>query len=441
VHNLGTIVPLPSDPRVFGFLFVAAVGSALLFGLAPAIQATRLDVSQAAKGEFAADFGPARLRNALVVGQITVCVLLLICAGLSLRGSNRMSQQDVGFLTRGVVELEFQEKFRSKILSQLAEEPVVQAIAATQSPPLDGMLPGVPMVVGEGTTALRGWYNFVSPTFFTVLDVPILRGRNFTPEEARSEAAVAIVSQKTAQQFWPNQNALGQTLRIVPELRTSRESRVRRFPVVRIVGVARDIVSCCLTIGKDPTCVYLPTTPSTAGNSLLVRVHGDDEVARQKLDARLSAIGPGAIDQINRMQAFQAAGVFPFRAAAAICSLLGGLALLLTLSGVYSVLSYAVTQRTREIGIRMALGATAGSVTRIVLRHSMKLAFIGITAGAVMALVLWRIVASRLFFMTTFDGLAFCAGAFVPLAASAAAAYFPARKAARIDPITTLRYD
>ena len=121
-----------------------------------------------------------------MVGQITVCVLLLICAGLLLRGSTRMSQQDVGFLTKGVVELEFQEKFRSKILSQLAEEPAVQAIAATQSPPLDGMLPGVPMVVGEGTTALRGWYNFVSPTFFTVLDVPILRGRNFTPQEVQT---------------------------------------------------------------------------------------------------------------------------------------------------------------------------------------------------------------------------------------------------------------
>src|SRR5258708_39265342 len=107
------------------------------------------------------------------------------------------------------------------------------------------------------------------------------------------------------------------------------------------------------------------------------------------------------------MQPFRAAGVFPFRAAAAICSLLGGLALLLTLSGVYSVLSYAVTQRTREIGIRMALGATAGSVTRIVLRHSMKLAFIGITAGAVMDLVVGGILAARRLFVTTCDGSAF----------------------------------
>src|SRR3989442_13044288 len=172
------------------------------------------------------------------------------------------------------------------ILSQLVVKLALQAPADTNSPPLDGMLPGVPMAVGEGTTSLRGWYNFVSPTFFTVLDVPILRGRNFTPEEARSEAAVAIVSQKTAQQFWPNQDALGQTLRIVPELRTSRESRVRRFPVVRIVGVARDIVSCCLAIGKDPTCVHLPPTPSTTGNSLLVRLHVHDHVARQKLDPR-----------------------------------------------------------------------------------------------------------------------------------------------------------
>src|SRR5258708_34979197 len=116
------------------------------------------------------------------------------------------------------------------------------------------------------------------------------------------------------------------------------------------------------------------------------------------------------------MQPFRAAGVFPFRAAAAICSLLGGLALLLTLSGVYSVLSYAVTQRTREIGIRMALGATAGSVTRIVLRHSMKLAFIGITAGGGMGLGLWRVIASRLFCLTPVDLFTSCAAGVLALA-------------------------
>jgi putative ABC transport system permease protein len=441
--DLAQIVTIPSlgfDIRLFGFLIAIAASSATLFGLAPALQATRLDLSQVTKGEFAPDMRPTRLRNALVIFQITVCVMLLTVAGLALRASSRMNRQEVGFTTRGVLEMDINEKYRSKLLSRLAEQPVVEGIASAQSIPLNGMLLTVPMISGE-ETAVRGSYNFVSPTFFEVLGIPILSGRNFSVEDAQVGAAVAIVSQKTALRFWPGQQPLGQTLRLAPDPRVAPELRVRRFPSVRIIGVAADIVSCCFTVGMDPTLLYLPTTSNAAGTSLLVRVHGNSEQARRNLDANLSAISPSAVDQIHTLETFRAAGVFPFQIAAGVCTVIGGLALFLAVSGVYGVLSYSVSQRTREIGIRMAIGAPASAVARLVLTQSMRLALIGGVAGSLLALAVWRILASRLFFIQAFDGIAFFIGVLVPLAAAALAAYVPARRAILVDPITTLRYD
>src|SRR2546429_593171 len=190
------------------------------------------------------------------------------------------------------LELDINEGYRQRILSRLTEEPVVQAIAASQSVPLNGMLPTVPLIAGERNVAGAS-YNFVSPAFFQVLEIPILSGRNFTQEEAQARAPVAIVSQKTALRFWPEKQALGQILRITPNPDASPESNLRRFPVVRIVGVAADIVSCCFTVGIDPSIVYLPTTPTVAGTELLTRVHGSSDRARQTLDTELAAISPG----------------------------------------------------------------------------------------------------------------------------------------------------
>ena len=434
-----TVPSLQSDARVFGFLLASAVFSAILFGLAPAIHATRLDVAQATRGDFVADLRPTRLRNALVVAQITACAMLLICAGISLRASARMSKQDVGFATGGVLELDINDKYRPGILSRLAAHPAVQAIAAAESIPLNGMLRTAPMFAGEGT--VRTSYNFVSPAFFQILEIPIRSGRNFTEEEARAGAAVAIISQNTALRFWPGQQVLGQTIRITPDPAVSAESKIRRFPEVRIIGVAADIVSCCLTIGRDPSLVYLPTSSTTAGSGLLVRVHGSSDRARQTLDRELLTVNPSAIDRIHTLETFRAAGVFPFRVAAAVCSVIVMLALLLAISGVYGVLSYSVSRRTREIGIRLAIGAPRRAVAGTVLMQSMRLAFIGSAAGSVLALGAWSVLASRLFFMKTFDSTAFFVGLLVPLASAAVAAYVPARRAARVDPATSLRYD
>src|SRR5205814_10168082 len=137
-----------------------------------------------------------KLRNALVISQIIACAMLLTCAGISLGASARMSKQEVGFTTKGILELDINEEYRQRILSRLTEEPVVQAIAAAQSVPLNGMLPTVPLIAGERNVA-RASYNVVSPTFFQLLEIPILRGRNFTQQDAHARPPVATVTQKT----------------------------------------------------------------------------------------------------------------------------------------------------------------------------------------------------------------------------------------------------
>jgi len=216
---------------------------------------------------------------------------------------------------------------------------------------------------------------------------------------------------------------------------------VLRFPTVRIIGFTADIVSCCMASGVDPALVYLPTTSAAAGTGLLVRVYGNSERVRQVLDSKLAAISPSAIDQIHTMETFQAAGIFPFRVLAAVCTGIGGLALLLAWSGVYGLLSYSVSQRTREIGIRMAIGASTASVAGLVIKQSMQLALIGSVAGAMLALGVWHLLASRLFFMKSFEPVALLIGVLVPLAAAAVAAYVPARRAASVEPTTALRHD
>jgi len=189
--------------------------------------------------------------------------------------------------------------------------------------------------------------------------------------------------------------------------------------------------------------VYFPGNPQTAGNELLIRVNGDLETARRILRADLTAIDPQAMGEIRKIQIQEwvAENVYSFRVAFWMSSGIGLLALLLTLSGIYGVLAYLVSQRTKEFGIRMALGATARSVTALVLKQSMKLGIIGSALGILLAFAVSKILASGLVMINTFDWLAYICGVLVVLGACAAASYLPSRRAARIDPLTTLRYD
>jgi predicted permease len=435
------LIPLDVDFRVFLFVFAAAIGSTLLFGLAPAIQATRPGLMYATRGDFSADVRPARLRSALVVSQVTVCVLLLTCSGVLLHTGLKLQASDVGLAVEGVLDVhDIDGLIDSKLADRLRQEPEVESVAVAWRAPLYGPLRTIPVSPHAQGELLRAGYDLVSPEYFDTFRLPIMRGRNFTAEESRSEAAVAIVSEATAARLWPGKNALGESFRIEPDRNVGKWIKQPAYHAARVIGVARDVVSGFVWEGVDSTCIYFPTGPQSMKNaSLLVRVKGDPKAARRALDTAISSAS--SFSFIIPMEDAVAAQIYPFRACSWVGMALGGLALALSLSGIYGVLAYMVSQRTKEIGIRMALGASTSSVIGIVLSQSMKLAVIGITIGAALALGVSRLFASELQNVDTFDALAYFGSIAIAFTAALAAAFFPSRRAANVDPITALRCD
>jgi predicted permease len=422
-------VPHPVDWRVLAFMILAALASALLFGLAPAFRATRANVISSVRGELTSDLRPVRARNALVIAQITVCTLLLVACGSLVRTTMAMSAFDIGFRTTKVIAMGVVENGRRRVIDVLAADPSVDMIAAASSVPLNGQVPSMNSFADNGQT-LNIAHNDVSPRYFEILGIPIVRGRNFTAEEAVSQAPVTILSAAAARHLFAGREALGQILHF-----SGKDARD-----VRVIGVAADIVTCCIAFGKDAALLYLPTNPASSGYMLL-QVRGEVEGERQRLDMRLATLAPGAISDIHSLDQYRAGGIYGFRAASMIGAAVGALALLLTLSGIYGVVSYFVTQRTKEIGIRVALGATTSTVTGLVLKQSLRLTTIGTVLGTGMAAGLSRLLASNLVFMRVFDATAFAAGVLLVASSALAAGYIPSRRAARIDPIQTLRYD
>jgi predicted permease len=427
------IVPLPPDYRVFVFMMFAAVAAAVLFGLVPALQATRASVIQAARGDFGNQHRPSRLRNALVIVQITGSVLLLICTGVLLRGANRIHAVDNGMETNHVVEMEIQEKARARVLAGLASEPLVETVAASSAVPLDSAFPGALGV---------GGYDYVSPEFFSVFGIPILQGRTFTQNEALAGAPVGIITQAVASRLFPNENAIGKSIRLTKD--PGRRQGTLRYQEVRVIGVARDINTELSDSETNRSYIFFPTTPAAPGNSLVIRVKGDSQAARQRIDAVLAAEVPGSVDEIHTMRMFVLGRQYPFKVAYWVSASVGMLALLLAIAGIYGVISYVVMQRRKEIGIRMVMGASEAQMVGLVLKQSVRLAVIGLSAGTILALVVSRIYSSafdKSGTIDTFDPFAYSGAIALVFAACVCAALFPSRKAARIDPVTTLRCD
>ena len=447
IGNLRLAVP-PADWRVALFVAAGAIVSTLVFALAPAFQATRLELVRAIRGEVTREGRPGRARDALVAIEVSGSVLLLICAAIFLRSSWAAASFDPGIRTANVVNVRvLNEQKRGAILEALRMDPVVASVAASWPGWLGAL--GARPALAEGASGKSAvTYQFVSPEYFDILDIDLVRGRGFTERERSASNTVAVVSESAARHLWPGADAVGQLLRVEPD--TTQGTRDADDPslisrTLAVVGVARDVAGFRMGgIRMGGAGVYMPISAETAKTSLTMRVRGNSERARHALVDRLAAIDPN-MGEVSTLETFARAESYILAIPFWLTVVLGALALLLTLSGLFSIVSYLVEQRTREIGVRMALGATGGRIGRLVLSQSARPVGIGLVLGGTLTAALGAALratpAAELIGSSVhlFDPVAYAAAVFTIITACGCATLIPALRAVRINPVAALR--
>ena len=441
------LAAIAADWRVLVFLLSGGMISTAFFGLVPAIQATRLELVRTMRGEITRDARPDRARSALIAVQVSASALLLICAVVFLRSAFAAATADPGLRTADTVLLEIaNEPRRAAMLEAVRADPSVAAVAASWPHGVGGMLAGA-------TTSTKSpvEYKFVSPEYFSLLGIDVLKGRGFTQAERTPEAGVAVVSETTARKLWPDREAIGQAVQLDAyqprgALKPDAQDAVPQLPfrAFTVVGVVRDVRIGLGIFEMADAGVYLPISAESAGTSLTLRVREDPDRVRQAIIGRLAKVDP-AMGAVTTLRALAGRGIYVLRIAFWVTAVLGGLALVLTASGLFSVLSYMVEQRTQEIGVRMALGATARKVVELVLSQSLLPVGFGLAAGAALAaagatvLITRSAAAPVADAVHVLDPLAYAVSIVLILAACILAALLPALRAARIDPMITLR--
>jgi predicted permease len=441
------IVVLPADWRVAAFLFGGALVSTVLFGFVPALHSTRLELVRAMRGEVTRDARPSRVRQMLIGSQVTASALLLVCAAVFLRSTYSAATAEAGVRTDDTVVVGgITESARPAMIQAIKGHPSIASVAASWPEPMDS---GAFTEASVGDTKLGVGCKLVSPDYFDLLGISMLRGRRFAPEERSPSAGVVVISDAVAQRFWPNGDALGQMIRLgaasgsAATAAGAPEVPARLFTVI---GVVRDVHSGLKMFDFAYSGIYLSTTPEQANTSFVLRVHGDPDTTRRTLLDALTKVDP-ALGEITTMRMMARLEAAVLGVAFWMAVILGSLALALTVSGLFSVLSYLVEQRRTEIGVRMALGATPRDIVTLVVSQSMRPIAIGVLVGgglaAVTAIVLLSTPAAEAIgtMVHAFDPLAYAVSLTVIVATCLAAAFVPARRAARINPIATLRAD
>lgn len=425
------VTPVEFDWRVGVYTGGLAGLAGLAFGLLPALQATAPSLTAAARREHSAFAGrvrPHRLRDLLLSTQVAVSLVLLLLSGVLVRNLQKLSGLATGYDIERVLDARLDGKPTAEFVAALQRDPRLQAVAAAGRAPLSGWMPRETVTVGNETRPVQ--YNHIDEAYFDVLGLRPVRGRFFTRQEAQAGAPVAVVSEATARRLWPGRDPLGQVMRAAGT-GAARE----------VVGVAPDVVSGILFVGPDPTMVYYPAAAGTreTGSVLLRARDRADAALKAALADHCAAQQPPALCPAMSLREMAGMQQFPFQAAAGIASGLGLLALGLTAIGLFGVVSYGVAQRTREIGIRRAIGATPGGVVRLLVREAMRRVGWGLAAGLPLAAWAAQWTRASALRIETFDPGAWAAVPLLLLGVSAVAGWIPARRAAEVDPAVALR--
>jgi predicted permease len=461
----GTIaLEISPDLPIFIYTLLVSCAAGIAFGLAPALQASKFDVNSALKEEgsaFGQRLSRSRLRGILIAGQMAACLVLLISSTLLLRGSQRALKLDPGYDSRRVVYLEMYDpaslhysqphllQINRDLILRIANLPGVQSVAQASRSPIGGIrwVPVSPVGIAtrgtNGSEPPSAGYSYVTANYFETLGIPIVRGRAFTPREAEGQAPVVVISEATARRFWPGQDPLGKLIKIGSgHVTMSFPGEEDPFLASsEVIGVTRDVRSMDLR-KIDESYLYLPLSQTHRWTgTLLARTKGDPATLLaalgrevRRVDANLPVIGAPLYTMISMDPYFVIS-----RIGGLLASIVGALGLLLACMGVYGMVSYSVAQRTREIGIRMALGASRIQVLRLVMGEGSRPVLCGIAIGIVASAGVSRALSATLFGLSLLDTVSFAGVSLLLIAIALLATWIPARRATEVDPMVALR--
>lgn len=447
-------IPLSSqfglDGQVVGFTLIVSFLTAIIFGLVPALQASKVDLSTTIKeGGRSSSGSGLRLRNILVVAEIGLAVVLLVGAGLMVKSFVRLENVNPGFDAKGVLTLQYTLPasrypddpeviaFNNQLMDRLKALPGVQTVSGTTALPLgkasnytsfeiDGQAPLPP---GEVHLAE---HIGIFPDYFKTMRVTMLKGRDFTAQDTKQSSPVVIINEAMAQHFWPNEEALGKYIKIDYDQGVARE----------IVGVVSNVKNYGLDAAPKPEMYVSQIQFPFAGTFLVVRSNSDPKSLSAPITQAVISIDKDEpIYNIKTMEEVLDNSLARQRFNMLLMTCFAVVAAILAAVGLYGVMAYSVSQRTHELGIRMALGAQRSNILKLVVVHGLKLAAIGVAIGLFGAFALTRVIESLLFGISTTDPTTFGAIALLLLLVSLLSSFIPARRATKVDPMTALRYE
>jgi predicted permease len=448
------------DLGIFAYVFCLSLVAGILFGLAPALESSGAALSSALKASSGtAKVRSRRMRNFLMAAQVAVSLMLLIAGSMLIRSSIRALKMDTGYDSKHLVSLELRfpegQKYSAdrqstlvrELRTRLAALPGVAAITSARAPDGGGFRTAAVSLNGEkpspqNTRAIL-YYTYVQPNYFRTLGIPLLSGRGFQPQAGQPETAV-ILSESAAQLLWPRQNPIGRSLRLAPGGQFQWKGEVLPDgPAYEVIGVARDTRGALLN-GADSEQIYVPMPEGRLQEvPILIRTQAAPTPIMNAIGPTISSIDPNLVaysltleEMLRQTESFLASSL-----SAAIASSVGILGLLLASMGIYGTVSYTVVLRTREVGIRMALGAKKSEVLILMLRESTRPVVAGLIAGMCLAEGASYLLRGVLYGLHTVDSISFAGVSLVFLAIALLASYIPSRKAMRVDPIVALRYE